>query len=111
MKRGRRFISVLLALAFAVGGSAPVLARTWENLKSERAVESRRIAKESDVEVRAGKGVIIVATSRPVAVKVYTILGQVVSQETLPAGTSCLTVAGHGVYIVKVGDLTCKVAL
>lgn len=111
MKLGRKLISLTVSLVLVAGGVSTSFARGWESLKSERAVESRLVVREADVEVRSGKGVIVVATPRPVSVKVYTILGQVISQETLPAGTSCLTISGHGVYIVKVGDITCKVAL
>ena len=54
---------------------------------------------------------IIITTNHPVQVKVFTILGRLVSSETAPAGKSQLALPAHGVYIVKVGDLTCKVAV
>ncbi len=68
------------------------------------------VAKDNDVEIRVSPGQLVVVTSQPVQIKVFTILGQVVSNESLAAGTSRLQLS-HGVYIVKVGDLTCKIAV
>lgn len=68
------------------------------------------VARDNDVEIRVSPGHVVVIASQPVQIKVFTILGQVVSNESLPAGTSRLPLS-HGVYIVKVGDLTCKIAV
>lgn len=94
-----------------LAGVAPSYARGWESVKSDKTATTRTVAKDSELEVRAGKGLIVVSTSKPVTIKVYSILGQLVSQETLPAGTSYFSVNSHGVFIVKVGNLTCKVSL
>jgi len=73
--------------------------------------EAKQVFRSSEIEVRAAKGAIYVTTSRPVQVKVFSILGQLVSQETIPAGTSRLALGSHGIFIVKIADVTCKVAL
>lgn len=87
-------------------------ARNWESLKSnERLPQSRVVKQTVDIEVRSAGSRIIVTTSRPVQVRVFTILGQLISVENLPAGTSMLELNMHGVFIVKIGDTTCKVAL
>jgi len=113
MKKRRRHISTTLcaALMMLCATFTPLQARQWETVKNERMTESRAIAHEGDVEVRSARGCIIVSTTRPTNIKVYTILGQLVSQETLPAGVSQLRINAHGVYIIKVGTITCKVAL
>lgn len=104
--------SLVVAVAIATGtmdiNAAPQ--RSWEPLKTERN-DTKQIVKEQEIEIRTAKGMIIVSTSRPTPIKVFTILGQIVSSETLPAGTSQLSIPGHGIYIVKTGSLTCKVAL
>ena len=43
--------------------------------------------------------------------KIFTILGRLVSSDSIPAGTSQFLLPAHGVYIVKIGDVTCKVAV
>lgn len=107
---GKILTPLIVSLLLLATGTAPAAARAWEPVKSER-TDTRRVAKESDVEIRTAKGTIIVTTNRPAQIKVFTILGQLVSSETIPAGTSQLTVSAHGVYIVKIGELTVKVAL
>ncbi|MBD5232032.1 MAG: T9SS type A sorting domain-containing protein [Bacteroidales bacterium] len=84
---------------------------TWESTRAERAAEAKQVMRSSELEVKASRGVIYVTTSRPVQVKVFSILGQLISQETIAAGTSRLQLASHGIFIVKIGDVTCKVAL
>ena len=67
--------------------------------------------KDTDLEIKAAPGLILISNSSQVQIKVFTILGRLVSNETLPPGNSRLQLPTHGVYIVKVGDLTCKVAV
>lgn len=86
-------------------------AKNWETVRVERLNEARVITRTSDIEVRTSSGTIIISTSRPVQVRVFSILGQLVSQDTIPAGVSQLTLNTHGLFIVKIGDMTCKVAL
>ncbi len=107
----KKIAAAALCLFSLLAGTGAMYARGWESLKSERVAESRLVIRDSDVEIRSVKGAIIIVSNRPVAVKVFTILGQLISQDTLPAGTSRLNISGHGVYIVKVADITCKVAL
>lgn len=82
----------------------------WEPAKGERH-EAKTIVRDSETEIRVGRGIILVNSSKPVQIKVYTILGQLVSKENLPPGSSQLSVQAHGVYIIKTPDLTCKAAL
>lgn len=112
MKVRKLIYAFAIAAAFVVATpdlfAAPQ--KNWEPLKSER-VDAKQIIKEQEIEIRTAKGLIIASTTRPTQIKVFTILGQLVSNETLPAGTSQLSIPGHGIYIVKIGSLTCKVAL
>lgn len=106
-------ITILSALAITFGTAEGYAAiRSWESVKSEQGVALAKIvAKNTDIEVRAGKGVIYVTTTRPINIKVFTILGQPIAQDHLPQGTSQLILGTHGVFIVKAGDATFKVAV
>ncbi|MCM1153584.1 MAG: DUF6383 domain-containing protein [Muribaculum sp.] len=99
-------LTALLLTAAPLGASA----KGWEVSKGEK-TETRHIIKDSDIEIRATRGLIQVNVSHPVQIKIFTILGQLISSETLQPGSHQFTVSAHGVYIVKAGDLTCKVAL
>ncbi len=109
MKSFRPIHLLLLALA-AVLCPAGSFAADWETVKTEIR-DARRVTKEYDVEILTTPGCIIVSSGRQLDIKVFTILGRVVSEETLQPGVSRLKVAAHGVYIVKAGELTCKVAI
>lgn len=101
-------LAIVTALAFSAAAAAPV--KGWEAVKPVKA-SVRPVVKESDIEIMTAPSTIIVTASRNVQIKVFSILGRLISDETIPPGSSQLTVPTHGVYIVKVGDLTCKVAV
>lgn len=54
---------------------------------------------------------IYVDVDRPTAVKLFTILGQPVSQGQLPAGTSRFRVSARGIYILKIGSTTRRITI
>ncbi len=108
-----RSISRFAALiTLATAGLAAMASPTgWEPLKSDLP-GSKSIVKEEEIEVKAAPGVIIVATAHQTKIRVFTILGRLVSSETIPPGVSRFNVPAHGVYIVTVGDgVTVKVAV
>lgn len=107
---GKILTTLSISLLLLTAGAQPGYARAWETVKAER-TDTRRVAKESDVEIKTAKGTLIVTASKPIQIKVFTILGQLVSSETVQPGTSQLQLGAHGVYIVKTGELTVKVAL
>ncbi|MDE7160458.1 MAG: T9SS type A sorting domain-containing protein [Muribaculaceae bacterium] len=106
----RRFIITTAICCLLLALPAHAGAKGWEPVKTERS-DTRSVVRTSEIEILAAKGVILVATSSQVSVKVFTILGQPIAQATLQPGTHQLQLPAHGIYIVKVGDLTCKVAV
>lgn len=84
----------------------------WRESTQTVTVPSLNDPRQSDgVEIFGQNGAIIVRTTHRVQVKVFTILGQLVSQSTLNPGTSELKINSRGIYIVKIGNVTQKVAL
>lgn len=110
MKKVLKNIILALMIATAVVTPAYAYAKGWESVKTERS-DAKTVAKDQDVEIRASRGEIIIISSRQVHVKVFSILGQLISSETLAPGISRLPIAAHGIYIIKTGELTCKVAV
>ncbi len=103
---------ILVAAAYiATAGVAYAYSGGWEPVKTEQAATAKSVMRDTDLEVKAAPGVILVSNNHPVQIKVFTILGRLVSSETLQPGTSRLQLPAHGVYIIKVGGLTCKVAV
>lgn len=106
-----RFSKILISLLLCTTTFLAVADKNWQSVNPEKIAEAKIVASGNKIEVRTQNGAIIVSTNAPTQIKVYTILGQLVSQENLPAGVSRLHIGTHGVFIVKVGGLTCKVAL
>lgn len=63
------------------------------------------------IEIFSNNEAIVIRTQHRIQVRVFTILGQLVSSATLIPGTSELKINSRGIYIVKIGNLTQKVAL
>lgn len=107
----RRIARYMLVVAIAAIAAMPAeAAPKWEAVKTER-TDAKSIVKETELEIKTASSTIIVTANHSVQIKIFTILGRLVSSETLPAGTSQLQLPAHGVYIVKAGALTCKVAI
>lgn len=109
MKRFLRHIAiaaVFLALAIPATAHAPAAPARWETVETVVAELSDECF---DVAVR--DNYIYVYAPRPVNIKLFTILGQLVSQGSLPAGTSRLRVANRGIYILKAGTLTRRITI
>ncbi|MDE6098368.1 MAG: hypothetical protein K2G24_05720 [Muribaculaceae bacterium] len=103
MKRHFRiYLVIAMLLAFI---PSTVAYAGWEYIEQVRVDPSddERI----DVEVR--DSFIYITTNKPLTVKVCTILGQLVSQEKIPAGVSRIRLAQRGVYILKAGTVTRRV--
>lgn len=109
MRKGRLAVFFLAAVAL-LSLPAPVCAKGWETLKTE-ATGGKRIATDTDIEIRASRGVIYINSNKNINIKIFTILGSQIANDTLGAGSYQYIVPTHGVYIIKAGDLTCKVAL
>ena len=111
LKRLKTYLSVTLLLIAAMSATpAYAASKGWEQIKTERA-DAKPVVRDTELEIKTASGLIIVNTNHPVQIKVFTILGRLVNSETLQQGKSQLQLPAHGVYIVKVGGLTCKVAV
>lgn len=103
------FLALVLAMS-PIRGIATSSAMKWEPVKTER-TDTKSVIKETELEIKTASSTIIVTSNHTVRVQIFTILGRLVSSETVPAGTSQLVLPAHGVYLVKVGTLTVKVAV
>lgn len=106
LKRMLPLIAALLLLSLPVSLSA----KGWEALKSEK-TPGQHVVSDSELEIRTGGGIIYLTSTKSVNIKIFSILGSRIADDTLPAGTYQFAVPTHGVYIIKAGDLTCKVAV
>ncbi len=110
MRKLTRYI-IAASLCIAIAGDAGAMPPVWEPVKSEQTASAKTVMRESEIEIKAAPGIIIVTTNHQIQIKIFTILGRLVSSETLNPGTARMQLPAHGVYIVKTGPLTCKVAV
>lgn len=104
----RLIIILLTAIALASApASAASATRTWEHLELTAADNDSPVS----VDVSVRDGYIYITLSRRAQVKLFTILGQTVSQAELPAGTSRLRVTARGIYILRAGDATVRITI
>ena len=102
----KRVILILIAI-FALSATPVKAELQWK----EGSREYTTPMVQETIEVYGKDGSIIVHTPRKIRVRVLTILGQTVSDAMLNPGTSELKINSRGIYIVKIGDFTKKVAL
>ena len=107
----RSLVILLMMFCFAFGNLASAQLQ-WREVPHKIAGRSLTDPALTDgVEIYGKDGVITIRTQRRIQVKVFTILGQLVSQATLNAGSAELKVGTRGIFIVKIGNITQKVAL
>lgn len=109
IKKIKKYL-ILLIVVMTMATPAIAAPNKWETLKSERS-DAKTVVKETEIEIKTASSTIIVTSNHNIQIKVFTILGRMISNETLSPGTNQLTLPAHGVYIVKIGNLTCKVAI
>ena len=110
----RLFTSALLGLAIILSGSVLAHAQLkWQHTTdSIIEVASLNNPDETDgIAIYSQQQSIIIKTDHRVDVRVFTILGQLVSHGEVLAGTSILNINSRGIYIVKIGNITQKVVL
>lgn len=107
-----RKLIVILTLVLSLACSSMASAKVqWREISKEPQGHCLTDSRTSDgVEIYQRSGVLTIKTQRTIQVKVFTILGQLVSQATLYPGTSELRL-NRGIYMVKVGNITQKVAI
>ena len=108
-----RRLLVILTLVLTLGLQNVALAEVqWRETNREVQGKMWNDPKTSDgVEIYGRNGTITIVTPKRITVRVYTILGQIVSQATLQPGTSELRLGSRGIYLVRIGNITQKVAI
>jgi len=111
-KTMKRLLAILV-LVLGLGLESAVLAEVqWRETNREVQGKTWNDPRTSDgIEIYGNRGTITIVTPKRITVRVYTILGQIVSQSTLPSGTFELKLGTRGIYLVRIGNITQKVAI
>lgn len=117
----KNIISGLLLLAATIGfggaaaqtaGVTPTRKPTWEILmvNDATAASVEQPTPQIGVTVRDG-GVVLISSDCAVCVQVYSILGQLITQKQMQAGTVRLTLDARGIFILKADNVTRRISL
>lgn len=102
-----RYILIAAMLICAIPAAEGAL--KWEYVSSSLTTDDTSDTEK--VEVTVKDGYIYVDTPKPITIKLMSILGQLVSQQNLPAGVSRIKMSAKGIYILKAGSLTKRVSV
>lgn len=102
----RLFACLLLTAVSAMAEAAP----SWEKIASSSSEIIENVNSER-IDVRVADRNIILSISSAAQVKVFTILGQLVAQQTLEPGVWKMSIPARGIYILKVGSVTRRVTI
>ena len=108
----KRLLAILIMSVVLGLGNTALAEIQWRETNREVQGRTWNDPRTSDgIEIYGSKGTITIVTPKRITVRVYTILGQMVSQATLQPGTSELRLGSRGIYLVRIGNLTQKVAI
>lgn len=114
MTRGLQYILfiLLLAVSGATTATAENGAPVWEYV-SQRDDNSTDTPDRADshMEVEVVDGKLYISLEEPAKVQIFSILGQLITERRLKAGTTRLTLSQRGVYILKSGSTTRRINL
>lgn len=97
-----------LMLSAALGAGA---AATWEEVNAPSPAVVQSIGQDSDLDVVVRDGYIYLWCEKTVTVKLFSILGQQISQETLKPGLHRIRMASRGIYILRTGTTTRRITI
>ncbi|MDE6282752.1 MAG: hypothetical protein K2L97_02050 [Muribaculaceae bacterium] len=106
----KRYLTSLLT-ALLIGGAVYAAPPAWEEVTSPRPEVVQSFEMDSQTEVTVRDGYIYIYTSKPVSVKLFSILGQQIHQETVNPGISRLKLNSKGIFILRAGSLTKRITL
>lgn len=105
-----RLITYLAALLIGAM-TAMATQRDWEEVTSPAPTVVQSLDTEAAIEITVHDGYIYIWSQRPVTVKLFSILGQQLHQETVPAGLHRLKMGSKGIFILRAGSLTRRITL
>lgn len=110
---GRKFpVSFLISLilSLAIPAMAQENTRIWQETKS-LSHNLKAVSATEEVEVFSAPNVIMVKVNKPCEIRIFTILGKLVSAQKLEPGIFEYHLDTHGIYIIKTENSSCKIAI
>lgn len=103
----RIFLILVLLLSSAAGIAASEVLPQDDSSHNY----SREYVENEDIEINVKDGVVTITTSKTVTIKIFTILGQLITTETVKPGTKKFHIESRGIYILKAGSVTRRITI
>lgn len=103
-------IIMLISALCSIDGATPTKWQEFTGKLSQEALLSER-TQTDDIDIYSSNGNVIIKLKEKSQVKVFTILGQLVNSAELAPGVWELKINSRGIYIIKIGNHTQKIAL
>ena len=109
------FRNIFLSILLGITGFLPLSAAQpsdpqWEEAKTING-NFKAVASQNDIEVFSAPNVIMIKVNRNVEVRIFTILGKLLSIEQFEPGIYQCQLDSHGIYIIKTEETSCKIAI
>ena len=99
-------------MAIVLAATAAVAAPpAWEEVTTPSQTLVQSLRSDADTEVTVSDGYIYIRSNRPLTVRLFSILGQQIHQESVPAGLHRLRINAKGIYILRAGQTTVRVTI
>mgnify|MGYP004457212247 CR=1 FL=1 len=109
----KRILIILSIFITATLASYAGESRPWEDASHPN--ESREQIRDGidgeEMEITVRDGWVYVTTQKPVTVKIFTILGQLITSETIRPGTKRIHISSRGIYILRAGTVTRRITI
>lgn len=107
-----RKISVTLVMAATIAtGLQASSPKAWEEVSTSIPQNAQPVDIDSNISIAVIDDYIYIHSDKPITVKLFSILGQLISQETVKAGTHRIHLKSRGIYILRAGTATRRITI
>lgn len=103
-------VTVMTAMAVAAP-QAGAAVKAWEEVNSPQPAVIQLLDAEQSVDIVVRDGYIYIYSQKPVTVKLFSILGQLIHQESVTPGYHRFKPATKGIFILRADNLTKRITL
>ena len=82
----------------------------WKEAKSING-NFKAVSTQPDIEIFSAPNIVMLKVNENVEVRLFTILGKLISAQQLEPGIFVYNMDSHGIYIIKTEKTSCKIAI
>ena len=82
----------------------------WQEAKAING-NFKAVATQPDIEIFSAPHIIMLKVNHEIDIRLFTILGKLISASHLEPGIYEFRMEAHGIYIIKTNEISCKIAI